>query len=53
MKYPYPGFAIVVRNTIPGFIAKPRPIELQGSMQIPHDNWVCLLARVYGIIAII
>jgi glycosyltransferase involved in cell wall biosynthesis len=53
MKYPYPGFAIVVRKTIPGFFAKPRPIELQGSKQMPHDNWVCLLARVYGKIAII
>jgi len=53
MKYPYPGFAIVVRKNIPGFFAKPRPLELQSSKQMPHDNWVCLLARVYGKIAII
>jgi glycosyltransferase involved in cell wall biosynthesis len=53
MKYPYPGFAIVVRKDIPGLFANPRPPELQGGKQMPHDNWVCLLARVYGKIAII
>jgi glycosyltransferase involved in cell wall biosynthesis len=53
-KFPYPGFAIVVRKDIPGFFLKPRPPEMQGlSREMPHDNWVSLLARIYGKIAFI
>jgi len=51
IKTPYPGFAIIVRKDIPGFFDKPRPPELQSAQQMPHDNWVGFLARVYGKIA--
>jgi glycosyltransferase involved in cell wall biosynthesis len=51
MKNPFPGFAVIVRKSIPGLFYSPRPPELNKSRSMPHDTWVSILARSFGKIA--
>jgi glycosyltransferase involved in cell wall biosynthesis len=51
--YPFPGFAIIVRNSTPGLFDSPRPQELNVSRPMSHDTWVSILARSFGKVAFI